>query len=282
VIGSKQVAYNQLLRPFPEFASVNLNNYTAHAKYDALIIKAQKRFSHGLTFLSTYTWSKNEDSTWAASNFLNASKSAPQDVYNLGAEWSRSVVDLPHRFTTAATYDLPVGKSKLLPVNNSVLNFFVGNWSVNAITVIQTGFPLAISQNSNNNRTIGTGVQRPNTVASVNPCAGGSPEDHAGATPKSPYLNSSAFTTVPLYTFGNAPRTIGCLSPGYRNWDISVFKSFPIRERITFQFRAEALNAFNTPQFRAPNTAVGNSNFGAITQQANFPRYLQLGGRITF
>ena len=283
VIGSQQVAYNQLLRPFPEFASVNLNNYTAHAKYDALIIKAQKRFSHGLTFLSTYTWSKSEDTTWAASNFLNASKSAPQDVYNLDAEWSRSVVDLPHRLTAAATYDLPLGKSKLLPVNNSVLNFFVGNWSVNAITVIQTGFPLAISQNSNNNRAIGGGLQRPNTVAGVNPCSGGSPEDHAGALAlTSPYLNPAAFAAASKYTFGNAPRTIGCLSPGYENWDISVFKSFPVRERVTFQFRAEALNAFNTPQFRAPNTAVGNSNFGAITQQANFPRYLQLGGRITF
>ncbi len=282
VIGGQRVAYNQLLRPFPEFASVNLNDYTAHAKYDALIVKAQKRFSHGLTFLSTYTWSKNEDSSWAASNFLNASKSAPQDVYNLGAEWSRSVVDLPHRLTTSATYDLPVGKNKLLPVNNSLLNFFVGNWSVNAITVIQTGFPLAISQNSNNNRAIGTGVQRPNIVAGVSACIGGSPEDHAGAIPKSSYLNPAAFTTAPAYTFGNAPRTIGCLSPGYENWDISVFKSFPVRDRITFQFRAEALNAFNTPQFRAPNTAVGNSNFGAITQQANFPRYLQLGGRISF
>ena len=282
VIGGQRVAYNQLLRPFPEFASVNLNDYTAHAKYHALIVKAQKRFSHGLTFLSTYTWSKNEDSSWAASNFLNASKSAPQDVYNLGAEWSRSVVDLPHRLTTSATYDLPVGKNKLLPVNNSLLNFFVGNWSVNAITVIQTGFPLAISQNSNNNRAIGTGVQRPNIVAGVSACIGGSPEDHAGAIPKSSYLNPAAFTTAPAYTFGNAPRTIGCLSPGYENWDISVFKSFPVRERITFQFRAEALNAFNTPQFRAPNTAVGNSNFGAITQQANFPRYLQLGGRISF
>ena len=120
VIGSQQVAYNQLLRPFPEFASVNLNNYTAHAKYDALIIKAQKRFSHGLTFLSTYTWSKSEDTTWAASNFLNASKSAPQDVYNLDAEWSRSVVDLPHRLIAAVTYDSPLGKNKLLPPSESV------------------------------------------------------------------------------------------------------------------------------------------------------------------
>ncbi|HXN24764.1 MAG TPA: TonB-dependent receptor [Candidatus Dormibacteraeota bacterium] len=280
VIGGPKVAYNQLLRPFPEFASVNLYNYTAEAKYDALIIKAQKRYRQGLTFLSTYTWSKNQDSTWAASNFLNSSPSAPQDIYNLGAEWSRSVVDLPQRFTIAATYQLPIGENKWMSVHNSVLNFFLANWSVNVVSILQTGFPLAITQNANNNSKIGTAVQRPNIVAGVNPCVSGSPEDHTA--PGNPYLNPAAFQAAPAYTFGNAPRTIGCLSPGYENWDISVFKSFPIRERITLQFRAEALNAFNTPQFRAPNTAVGNANFGRITQQANFPRYLQLGGRISF
>jgi hypothetical protein len=161
-----------------------------------------------------------------------------------------------------------------------VLNFFFANWSVNVVTILQTGFPLAITQNANNNSRIGTSVQRPNMVPGVNPCVGGSPEDHTA--PGNPYLNPAAFQAAPAFTFGNAPRTIGCRSPGYENWDISVFKSFPIRERITFQFRAEALNAFNTPQFRAPNTAVGNANFGRITQQANFPRYLQLGGRISF
>jgi hypothetical protein len=282
VIGSAMVARSQLLRPFPEFGIVNLYNYTSEAKYDALIIKAQKRFSHGLTFLSTYTWSKNMDSTWAASNFLNSSRSAPQDVYNPDAERSRSVVDQPHRFTTAATYELPIGKNKWIGVHNSVLNFFAGNWSVNAVTILQTGFPLAIAQNNNNNSNIGASLQRPNIVPGVNPCVGGAPEDHTDPRTKNPYLNPAAFQEAPAYTFGNAPRTIGCLSPGYENWDISVFKSFPIHERVTFQFRAEALNAFNTPQFRAPNTAWGNTNFGFITQQANFARYIQLGGRITF
>jgi hypothetical protein len=204
-------------------------------------------------------------------------------MYNLGAEWARSVVDQPHRFTTAATYELPIGKNKWIGTHNSVLNFFAGNWSVNAVAILQSGFPLAIVQNSNfNTTTIGAGVQRPNVVSGVNPCVGGSPEDHTDPSNKNPYLNPAAFQAAPAYTFGNAPRTIGCLSPGYENWDISVFKSFPIRERVSFQFRAEALNAFNTPQFRSPNTAWGNTNFGYITQQANFPRYIQLGGRITF
>lgn len=276
VIGGSTVAYNQLLRPFPEFSSVNVYNYTAHAKYDSLNLKAQKRFSKGLTFLTTYTWSKNEDSTWAASNFLNASQTSPQDVYNLGSEWSRSVIDIPHRFTAATTYDLPFGKGQMFSVSNPILNLFVGNWSLNTITIFQSGSPLAIYQNSNNNKALGTFVQRPNLTAS-DACYSGSPEARLNS-----YLNPGAFSTAPAFSYGDAPRTLGCLSPGYANWDISLFKSFPIRERVSLQFRAEALNAFNTPQFRAPNMAFGNANFGKITQQANYPRYIQLGGRISF
>jgi len=276
VIGSSTVAYNQLLRPFPEFSSVNVYNYTAHAKYDSFNVKAQKRFSKGLTFLTTYTWSKNEDSTWAANNFLNAAQSSPQDAYNLGAEWSRSVIDIPSRFTAATTYDLPFGRGQRFSIGNPILNLVAGNWSLNTVTILQTGSPLAIYQNTNNNKAFGTNVQRPN-LTGTNPCYSGSPEDRLDG-----YLNPAAFSTASAFTYGNAPRTLGCLSPGYANWDVSLFKSFPIHDRVSLQFRAEALNAFNTPQFRAPNMAFGNASFGKITQQANYPRYIQLGGRISF
>jgi hypothetical protein len=66
------------------------------------------------------------------------------------------------------------------------------------------------------------------------------------------------------------------------NWDISVFKTFDIYENFKAQFRAEALNAMNTPLFRAPNTAFGNAQFGTVTSQANFPRMIQLGVRLFF
>ena len=276
VIGGATVASNQLLRPFPEFSAVNVYNYAAHAKYDSFNIKAQKRLRNGLTFLTTYTWSKNEDSTWAAANFLNASQTSPQDNFNLGAEWSRSVIDIPHRFTAATTYDLPFGRGRMFSIGNPIVNLLAGNWSLNTVTVMQTGSPLAIYQNTNNNKAIGTSVQRPN-LTGTNACYSGSPEGRLDG-----YLNPAAFSTAPAFTYGNAPRTLGCLSPGYSNWDISLFKSFPIHERVSLQFRAEALNAFNTPQFRAPNMAFGNASFGKITQQANYPRYLQLGGRISF
>jgi hypothetical protein len=70
--------------------------------------------------------------------------------------------------------------------------------------------------------------------------------------------------------------------PGQANWDISVFKSFSIVERFKGQFRAEALNAFNTPMFAAPNVSYGSGSFGKITSQVNFSRMVQLGVRFFF
>ena len=96
------------------------------------------------------------------------------------------------------------------------------------------------------------------------------------------YINRAAFSQAPQFTPGNLARTIPYRGPGQANWDISLFKDVQFLERLRGQFRAEALNVFNTPQFRAPNTSFGSSAFGFITQQANFPRYIQLGFRMQF
>jgi hypothetical protein len=98
------------------------------------------------------------------------------------------------------------------------------------------------------------------------------------------YIDRAAFTEVPKYQFGNLSRTIGMRGPGISEWNMSLFKTFSVTEKLKAQFRAEALNAFNTPQFRSPNLAFGvsNSNFGRITEQANFSRMIQLGVRFFF
>jgi hypothetical protein len=96
------------------------------------------------------------------------------------------------------------------------------------------------------------------------------------------YINPAAFTTAPEYTFGNLGRTIPMRGPGQANWDMSIFKTFTIKERIKSQFRFEALNAMNTPLFYAPNVSFGSSTFGQITQQANFSRELELALRFAF
>jgi hypothetical protein len=135
-----------------------------------------------------------------------------------------------------------------------------------------------IRMNNNNNSVIFAPSQRPNATG-VSPDWGGNMTQWVDGTG---YINPAAFSNAPALTFGNVSRTISMRSLGQVNWDMSVFKSFSITERIKAQFRAEALNAMNTPYFRAPNTAVGNATFGKITSQANFPRFIQLGFRAWF
>src|SRR5205823_865162 len=129
---------------------------------------------------------------------------------------------------------------------------------------------------SNNNSIIGAGVQRPNATG-VSPETSGDLESRMFG-----YINPAAFSTAPAFTFGNLSRTIPMRGPGQANWDLSMFKTFKVGERISAQFRAEAMNAFNTPLFRNPSTAFGSGSFGVITSQANFPRLIQLGGRVSF
>ena len=278
VIGSATVNAVQLLLPYPTFSTINLTlSDRARARYDSLVVKAQKRMSMGLTMLSTLTWSRNFDSSsGGAGNFLNGGNAGPQNPYDFGSEYSLSNVDAPLRWSTAFTYELPFGKGRKLLGNNKALDYVVGGWSLNAISVYQSGFPVQITQSTNNNSIFGYASQRPSATG-ISPVTSGSLESRLGS-----YINPAAFATSPRGTFGNIARTLDMRGPGQANWDMSVFKSISITEKFKGQFRAEALNAFNTPMFAAPNTSFGSSSFGRITSQVNFARMMQLGIRFFF
>lgn len=279
ILGQATVARSQTLRPFPQFTSVNLFLSSARAKYDALLIKAEKRAGHGLNLLASFTWSSNWDSAFGTANSIQSPGfSAPQNIYDLGAEYSRSATDAPYRFVVGALYDLPFGRGGRFATGNRLTDEVIGHWQLNVLPTFRSGFPVSIRQSNNPNRTVvGNGVQRPNVVSGASLGTHGSLYDRLDG-----YINSDAFTASSAYSFGNAPRTLSLRGPGYANWDLSLFKNIPIRERANVQFRAEAFNALNTPLFNGPNTAFGSFNFGKITSQANFPRYLQLGLHITY
>ncbi len=278
VIGTASVQASQLLLPYPTFGAINLmftdNN---KAVYDSLVLKAQKRLSHGLTLLSTLTWSRNwDESSGGAGNTLNGGGKGPQNPYNMAAEYSFSNIDTPWRWSTAVSYALPFGKGNLFLNKGGVMNYVVGGWSVNTVSIFQTGFPLQITQATNFNSGFGYASQRPNATG-VSPITSGSLEGRLNN-----YINPAAFSTAPQFTFGNLGRTIDMRGPGQVNWDISVFKDVLIKETLKAQFRCEALNATNTPLFYGPNTSFGSSAFGKITTQANFSRQLQLALRFSF
>jgi hypothetical protein len=275
VIGSSTVADNQLFRPFPEFSTVYVATGTARSLYNALNIKLQKQLSQGVTIVAAYTWSSNWDSAWGTTNGINAGPGLPQDAYNLNGEYSRASDDIPQRLAIGSIVELPFGRGHALLAGNRVLDYIVGGWAVNAVALIQTGAPLSVYQNTNNNASIGAGVQRPTLIG--NACYSGSPERR-----QNQYLNPAAFSIAPAFTYGDTPRTIPCLGPGLANWDLAITKDFHLTEKVAFQFRAEALNAFNTPQFSAPVTKFGAVTFGQLQTQANFSRFIELGGRISF
>lgn len=274
VVGAATVARQQLLRPFPAFGDVNLLfSDQNRARYDSMVLKVQKRLDHGLSLLATYTYSKMFDaSSGGPGNNLNQGAVGPQNPYDMAAEYALSNVDTPHRFSSGFTWQVPDARLKA----RRALYLLAGGWSLNAVTVYQSGFPLQIRQNSNNNSIIGAPSQRPNAT-------GLSPATQGSTTARlDNWLNPAAFSQAGPFTFGNVARTIPVRGPGIANWDLSLFKTASITETYKLQFRAEAMNAFNTPLFRSPNTAYGNAAFGRITSQANFPRLIQLGLRFYF
>jgi hypothetical protein len=278
VIGTANVQESQLLLPYPAYSAISeLFDDNNKAKYYSLVAKAQKRLSKGLGLLTTLTWSRNwDESGGGPGNTLNSGSKSPQNPYNMAAEYAFSNIDTPLRWSTAISYDLPFGKGKALANSSGPMNYIVGGWVLNAVTIYQTGFPLQISQATNYNSAFGYGSQRPNATG-TSPVTNGSLEQRLNN-----YINPAAFSTAPEFTFGNVGRTLDMRGPGQANWDMSVFKNMTIKEVLKAQFRCEALNAFNTPLFYGPGVAFGSSSFGKITSQANFSRQLQLALRFSF
>ncbi len=279
IIGQQTIARSQLLRPFPQFTSVNLLLSSAHSDYDALLVKGEKRAAHGLNLVASFTWSRNRDSSFATANSIQPTGvTAPQNAYDLEAEYSYAVNHVPYRFVAGVIYDLPFGQGERIHTGTRWADEVIGHWQVNVLPTFQSGFPVTIRQTSNPNSSIaGNAVQRPNLNRGVPLGTNGSLFERLNG-----YINPAAFSTSNALTFGTAPRTLSLRGPGYENWDMSVFKNVPVRDRVNVQFRALLFNALNTPQFAGPNTAFGSSNFGKITAQANFPRYLQLGLHIRY
>lgn len=279
VTGTATIERQRLLRPYPAFDAVNyLADSYVHADYNAFNIRVQKNMSKGLTIVSALTFSINKDNAGGgAGNNLNAGNGGPQNVYDLESEYGKSYLHSPRRWTNAITYELPFGKGKqFLSGINRITDMAIGGWSINAVSTFQTGYPLMVYADNNLNSPFGFARQRPNLSGTEVATTGSFAQRIDG------WLNSSAFTTAPIYTFGNAPRTLDTRGPGLVNWDISVFKTVTVFEGFKAQFRAEALNSMNTPNFRGPSTALGNAGFGRITSQANFPRMIQLGLRLYF
>lgn len=271
-------AIAQSLRPFPQYQDVQiLDPNIGTSKYNGVNLGVQKRYSRGLQFQANYTFSKFEDNADSYLELANyPGDNSFTDYYNPKARWGLSGSDIRHRVIVGTLYDLPVGRGRQLAPDSRVLDEVVGGWSFGAIAELHTGTPLSVVDAVNNTGSFSNGV-RPNLVA--NPVL---PTNRRTAAE---WFNTAAFQPNSPYTFGDAPRTFGT-GPGTVQVDASLLKNFPLRESTNLQFRAEALNVLNHPNWANPNMLFANGSkiFGTITglQSGNQSRIIQVALHLTF
>ncbi|MBN9661893.1 MAG: TonB-dependent receptor [Acidobacteria bacterium] len=265
---SAQISRQTLLSPYPAFGSnaIYTSDNGGYSWYHSVQLTAQKRFSKGYTIMGSYTLSK-----WMqATNLLNPADALP--VREI------SDADAPHRINLSGIWELPFGKGKpWLSNSNGFVTRLVGGWQASGIWSLQSGFPLAWG----------------NYIYYGDPANILRPSDQR--TPNN-WFNIEGFETVSSkQLLGNQVRTWPLRFATLRrqrqnNVDLALIKDTRIREGMNFQFRAEALNAFNHPYFPSPNMTVttaqsaGATGFGQInaSTQDNYARRLQLTARFTF
>jgi hypothetical protein len=276
-LGGAAVPRAQALRPFPCFNTVSLyRNNVGNTSYNALQVRLEKRFSHGLSGLVSYTWSRLIDT---ASSVFDASILAGPvanfpvaDSYNPRLDRDVSTGDIPHNLVASFVWDLPWGSGRRFEPRG-LAGVFLDGWQLAGIATLQSGAPIPITQLTNFNAFAGFGTQRPNRIA--DPTV--PPSDRTPAR----WFNTDAFQVAPQFTLGNSSRN-PVRGPGYRNVDLALIKRTPLgRGRTTLEFRVEAFNLTNTPPLGAPNGVLGAPGFGSITS-AGDPRVVQLGLKVIF
>ncbi len=282
VLSSPTVQKYQLLLPFPQFTGVaNDVQLIANSTYHALQLLAEKRYSNGLQFLVTYTWSKSIDDSSQADDNVTwlGSFTSLQDPNKPWLERSLSTFDIPHVVQFSYSYDLPFGRNRAFLGNMSpVLEAIVGGWKTSGIWRIADGRPLTFGLADGNSLPT-YGGQRPNIV--------GTPRRNHGPDWVDQYFaDISVFQRPNDFTLGNAPRAFGGIrTPWSFTCNLSLGKQFSlarVREDMNVEFRIEAQNALNHPVFGTPNSSVDDPSFGQITSTSVGPREVQLAIKFNF
>jgi Carboxypeptidase regulatory-like domain len=267
------------LRPFPGFNSFNYFVDHGLARYDSLQLKAEtKNLRHGLFFLVAYTYANAYD------NGLSDTAATPGGVvfYPLpvpaSEDKAHSEITPKHELTASTVYSVPVGRGQRFGSDfHGPTQVLLGNWQVNAIARISSGFPLFISTVNNSGTALGgnrPGQGRPDQV-----CGGGLSSGQS----INHFFNTSCFVEAAPGTLGNANRA-PLFGPDFVNFDFSAFKDIPLpyREGMKIQFRSEFFNIFNHAQFAQPGSFLQSPDFGQITSTVGNPRLIQFALKVIF
>lgn len=261
------------------YSSVGLIAGIANSSYHALETSLTKRFSHGLSFLASYTYSKSIDDvssfniTGSASQPVAGENDLAQNPFDLAAERGRSMFDARHRAVLSYQWALPFFRQ---PQN--WYQHVLDNWQVNGITTFMSGTPFTVEDQSfsySAPEISGFSAFRPNLVGNPN----------NGPRTAQEWFSVNAFqqinlSTTPAGVYGTEGRNI-VQGPGFAQWDFSTFKDVRLAESKSLEFRVEFFNLFNRTNFRLPNSDISSPTFGQI-QAALQPRLIQFALKFLF
>lgn len=280
-LGAATISRSQSLRPYPQYTSINvlsprLGSFTSHL----FVTSVEKRMSHGLTVLFSYTGGKVISDSLATPVNFGPIEQANEISFQNGKydrRLSRSVDpdDVSSRGVVSVLYELPFGRGQRFQSGSSVVNTIIGGWQANTIGTMQTGLPLIIRGASN------FLSDRPNSTGK---------SAKLGNPSRNGWFDTTQFVNPPDFTYGNVGRVLPDVrTPGTVNWDLSLLKNTRLTERFTLQFRAEAFNFLNHVNLGAPNVSFSagadgknrSGSFGLITS-ARDPRIGQLALKFIF
>jgi hypothetical protein len=238
-----------------------------NSSYNALVARAEKRFSKGLTFITSYTWSHNIDQ---ANESLDQNLSGTANEYDYRSERGNSSLDRRHAFVGSYTYELPFGRGRAFGGGwGRGLDALLGGWQLGGILSLRTGIPFDINypgdtQNSgtrNRGNRIGVGTLADPTIDK--------------------WFDEFAFVAAAPGVYGNTGRNI-LYGPDSRNFDFILGKRFQLPwERHSLQFRFESFNFTNTPTFDIPNSGLRGQSTATINS-ADEPRRIQFALKYSF
>jgi hypothetical protein len=268
-------------RPYPQYEGIGGSTFNGISNYNSLQAQAKKRLANGIAFTAAYTWSKFLDDM-DVSPFNGAGGSVNfQNFHDPGSNYAPSNFDIRESLKTSIVYQLPFGMGRAFLNKNHLLDTVIGGWQISAISINQSGNPFTVTYNGPNNSYSQAGSWYPNVLK---PAQDG---------PKSlgQWYDPTAFAVAANGTFGNSRRN-SLRAHGIDTQNASLGKTFHLFDHANLQFRADATNVFNHPNFDAPD---GNFNdpvnlstpgrpqgAGAISATTVGGRNMQISAHIEF
>lgn len=257
VDGRGPARQSQTSRPYPQFSNVfHESPPWGNSAYHSMTVKAEKRYSGGLNFLTNYTWSKFIDDVEAATELGGEVGNGYTHMTLRHLDKSLSGNDVRHRFIGSMVYELPFGKGRPYSLDGAA-DALIGGWGIGLIAEFRSGVPFGVVENRNLFNTF-SHAQRPNLLSPM--AVQSNWRDNVRANN---YFDPGIFESPGAGGVGTSPRNL-CCGPGFNGFDLSVHKYLNFTERYRLQLRGDFYNLFNRASFANPELRNGRGAFGRI------------------